>query len=288
MILPHWAKTVVSWRLGDTLYLSVPFTWLVEEARSLAVCHRGPVVAGGPGLRLLHPDSVAWAETPESVPFDVLSMHNPLATFTTRGCPRRCSFCAVPNLEGEFRELPAWKPAPILCDNNLLNSSKGHFVRVIDSLKPFRLCDFNQGLDARLFTPWHAGQLARINAIVRFSFDNPGMENSVADAISTARAAGIPKARLRVYVLVGYKDAPDDARARLELVRNWGLLPNPMRYQPLDAVRRNEYVAPGWTQNGLADICRYYSMTRFLGPVSFEEYKNRKPTQQRKLWEAET
>jgi hypothetical protein len=280
VILPRWAKTGVSWRLGETLYLSVPFTWLVEGARKVAVAHNGPVFAGGPGLRLLHPDGCDWAETPDRVPFDVLSMHNPLATFTTRGCPRRCSFCAVPQLEGEFRELDTWKPAPLVCDNNLLESSRVHFERVVDSLRPFPLVDFNQGLDARLFTSWHADQLSRINAIVRFAFDSPRMEVPVADAISTARKAGIPKGRIRVYVLVGYKDTPESARHRLEIVRGWGMLPNPMRYQPLDASRRNQYVGPGWTQNELVDVCRYYSMTHFLGPIPFKDYSNRKPTRQ--------
>lgn len=229
---------------------------------------------------MLYPSGCEWAETPESVPYDILAMHNPLATFTTRGCPRRCSFCAVPALEGGFRELSSWKAAPIVCDNNLLASSRSHFERVIDSLKPFPLVDFNQGLDARLFTSWHASQLARIRAIVRFSFDSLGIESRLADAIAVARAAGIPKAQLRVYVLVGYKDIPESARYRLDLVRSWGIKPNPMRYHPLDAKQRNRHVEPGWTQNLLTDICRYYSF-EFLSSVPFEEYHgDRKPTRQ--------
>lgn len=50
-----WAKDVTSWRLGHTLYLSVPFTWLLPQARKLALAHRrkGPVLAGGPAVRLL-------------------------------------------------------------------------------------------------------------------------------------------------------------------------------------------------------------------------------------------
>jgi len=47
-----------------------------------------------------------WADdTPDEAPVDVLRLHNPDATFTTRGCPRACPFCAVPRIEGKFREL---------------------------------------------------------------------------------------------------------------------------------------------------------------------------------------
>lgn len=43
-----WSKAIRSWRVGRTLYLSIPFTWLVAEAAEIAREHNGPVVAGGP------------------------------------------------------------------------------------------------------------------------------------------------------------------------------------------------------------------------------------------------
>ncbi len=156
MDLVGWRKGIAAWRMGKALYLSVPFTWLLPEARRLAREHHGPVYAGGPAVDLMPGYLSASAIVGEPCPVPPLAMHNPLATFTTRGCPNRCPFCAVPRIEGPFRELADWPVRPIVCDNNLLASSRRHFDTVIDRLKALPWVDFNQGLDARLFTPHHA------------------------------------------------------------------------------------------------------------------------------------
>ena len=117
----QWKKGIASWKCGDTLYVSVPFTWLMPEAEKLAATHRGPVKIGGPGT--MRPNQTCEG-------FEPLIFHNPCATFTTRGCPNRCSFCAVPKLEPEYKEIPNFRPAPVVCDNNLLAASKKHLERV--------------------------------------------------------------------------------------------------------------------------------------------------------------
>ena len=267
--MKQWRKGIASWQCGKTLYLSVPFTWMLAEAEAMAEAHKGPVVAGGPAVSLM---GAPWADTPDSCPFDVLSMHNPCATFTTRGCPNRCGFCAVPKIEGDFRELGNWKPAPIVCDNNLLAASRKHFARVIDSLKPFPACDFNQGLDADLFTAWHAGQIAKLKRpMVRFALDSLKDERPVARAVETARAAGLR--HFGVYVLIGFKDTPVDALYRLRAVQALKIRPNPMRYQPLDAATKNCYVDKNWTETELRRMTRYFSRLRWLEGVPYEEYQ---------------
>lgn len=108
----RWKKSVVSKVVGNTLYQSIPFTWLLPKAEELAKKHDGPVVAGGPAVNLM---GAPWAKTPKRVPKElgsVLQLHNTLATFTTRGCPNRCRFCAVPKIEGRFVELRNYVPAP--------------------------------------------------------------------------------------------------------------------------------------------------------------------------------
>jgi hypothetical protein len=265
--------------MGHTLYLSIPFTWLLPEAVKMALGHKQRVIAGGPAVDLMPHiiDGVADIHAESLVP--PLMMHNPLATFTTRGCPNRCPFCAVPKIEGDFRELQDWEPKPVICDNNLLASSRKHFDQVINRLKPFPFVDFNQGLDADLFTPWHARRISELHgAKVRFAFDNVNDESSVKGAVMTAQLNGLLD--ISIYVLVGFHDTLDDARYRLETVRSWGIQPNPMRYQPLDALHKNSYVSPDWKENDLRRVIRYYNRLRWLEHIPFEDYEYCEPKQE--------
>lgn len=258
----QWRKGIASWEIGNTLYISVPFTWLMSKVEEMKRQYKGRVLIGGPGT--MQPSECDICEP--------ILFHNPLATFTTRGCPNQCSFCAVPKLEGEFRQLDSWRSAPTICDNNLLACTKSHFEKVIDSLIQFQSCDFNQGLDARLLTDWHIDQLRRLKKPhIRFSFDSLKTEVTVADAVSKCQAAGLKN--IGIYVLIGFKDTPEDAQYRLELVRSWGLFPNPSRYQPLDAVEKNSYVAPGWTEKELRKMMKYYYRLGWIGNVcSYEDF----------------
>ncbi|MDG6938619.1 MAG: hypothetical protein JRN42_08815, partial [Nitrososphaerota archaeon] len=141
-------------------------------------------------------------------------------------------------------------------------------------------------LDARLFTKWHAGQLARLRGVkVRFAMDGRSQVGPVSDAVARARAAGLRD--FGVYVLIGFKDAPEEARDRLEFVRSLGIRPTPMRYQPLDAEAKDGHVAEGWTERELAKTMRYYSKLRWLEHVPFEEYVHSGPEGQGELGFAE-
>ena len=271
----QWKKNIVSWRMGRALYLSIPFTWMLPEAREQATKHKGPVFAGGPAVDLMpgYMSSVAILDEPP--PISPLAMHNPMATFTSRGCVNQCGFCAVPKIEGGLKELSDWPIRPVICDNNLLACSRKHFDRVIDRLKTLPAVDFNQGLDARLFKPHHARRIAELqNPKVRFAFDWMGMENHVADSVSLARKHGLKN--LGCYVLIGFRDTPEDALYRLKKVQEWKIDPNPMRYQPLDSLKKNDCVMEPWTHKKLQDMVRYFSNMRFFRAVPFDEYHDGK------------
>jgi hypothetical protein len=267
-----WQKDIANWTIGKTLYLSVPFTWLLPKAREMATAHKNLVQAGGPAVLLL-PDFLAdVALVNQPCPVEPLLFHNPLATFTTRGCPNRCGFCAVPQIEGDFLELTNWRVAPIVCDNNLLASSESHFNRVIDRLKTMPYVDFNQGLEAKKLRPFHARRMAELKQVkVRFAFDHVNAESSVADAISLCRAHGLKD--FGIFVLIGFRDTPDDAIYRLEKVREWDIKPNPMRYQPLNALEKNSFVGPDWTSEQLLNTARYYSRLNWLEHIPFVDYR---------------
>lgn len=272
----QWRKGIASWGMGRNLYLSVPFTWLLPQARHMAKQHKGPVFAGGPAVDLMPEQMADVAVLDEPPPVPPIIMHNPLATFTTRGCPNRCPFCAVPIIEGEFRELADWLVRPVVCDNNLLAASRKHFDRVIDRLKAMPYVDFNQGLDARLFKPHHARRIAELKGIrVRFAFDSLSAESAAADALALSRKHGLRD--FGMYCLIGFRETPEQARYRLEKVREWGFWPMPMRFQSLDCLQKDAHIDLGWTERELRRMMRYYSRLQWLGHVPYDDYQPEEP-----------
>ena len=276
--MKHWRKGIASWKVGSVLYLSVPFTWLVNEAIAKVKKHKTKVVVGGPGAMLLRHRFDDIAEVKDSAyPFEPVILHNPFATFTTRGCINKCKFCAVPKIEGEFREIPDFTPRPIVCDNNFLASSRKHFDNVIDKLKVFPYVDFNQGLEAKLFAPRIVDRLVELKHVrVRFAFDNLSDERCVVDAISLARKKGLND--IGCYVLFGFKDTPKEALYRVELLRALKVDVYAMRFQPLDTLKKNEFVAvdKGWTEYELKRFSRYWRGGHNLFGVPFKDYDHRK------------
>jgi hypothetical protein len=272
-----WSNGIAEWIEGDTAFISAVFSWNAQKAYSLCIYYRqlgykvrcgGQAVWQNPGM---------FTEFDTSGEVDALTHHNPAAAFTSRGCIRHCTFCLVPKLEGSLIELDDWPIRPILCDNNLLATSTAHFDKVIDRLIENQIAgiDFNQGLDARILTDHHAVRFAELprDTIIRLAWDNTATERLYLAAFERLISAGIKPAQIRTYVLIGYKDTPEDARYRLEKVRGLGALPNPMRYQPLDALRRNSYVGENWTNDLLIRFMRYWSNLKITGAFSFDEYR---------------
>lgn len=262
-----WSNGIAEWVVDGTAYLSVPFTWELQKAfmrRAWLKAEGYAVWMGGPAVIL--------TMGPQDVGVDALPHHHPDATFTSRGCIRRCSFCAVPKIEGDLVELETWPIRPIVCDNNLLACSKAHFDKVVDSLKGVEDVDFNQGLDARLLTKHHAERLAELDCTVRLAWDSTQTGNQFMTAYERLRKAHIPKSRIQCYVLIGFNDTPDDALFRLRTIWNMGIKPNPMRYNPLDAMVRDSYVAPNWTGKELTRFMRYWANLQYTAGVPFEEF----------------
>lgn len=282
-----WAKSIVTWYEDGRLCVSVPFTWLLPKARDFCLQHAGErLVVGGPAVRLMEDELADVAEIETFVPADPLLRANPLASRTSFGCPNACGFCGVRRIEGEHRELGSWRPAPILCDSNFLACSDHHFDRVVDRLKQadFKFVDFNQGLDAALLTKRRADRLAELRGLKpRFAWDTAKDEDDVLRAVELMEAAGMrmrassPKAcasaPCSVYCLVGWRETPAEATYRLETLREQGLAPFAMRYQPLDTLKKNSYCPPQWDPRLLADFVRYWNCQRWLGGVTFDQYR---------------
>jgi len=254
--MSNWPKGPTTWIDARTLYVSVPFTWNLHSVRCDLIQRSllwDSAIVGGPAVRLM-PDaltrisnvSVSLADMP-----GVLQRANPQATRTTVGCPNRCGYCAVPTIEGDFRELDDWPDQPIICDNNLLAASQSHFDRVCERLAGHGWADFNQGLDARLVTTWNAKRIAAIGKpIVRLALDSfsEDRRHSWLDAYVHLREAGIAKSRIRCYALIGWNDTPDEAWQRCKWIERQGALALPMWFHELDATEANRVT---WRQRNV-------------------------------------
>ena len=275
---PWPSKGLATWTDGSHAYVSVVFSWHKPAAHQLAAWYAAQdytVHVGGPAAAIDLPYFAALS-SPTVPAIDALQHHNPNATRTTTGCPNNCPFCIVPLLEGDLQELDNWIPRPIVLDNNPLAASQRHFDTMIDRLKPITNVDFNQGLDARLLTARHAGRIAELDmAIVRLAWDRTADEPHFLRAFQFLRDAGFPAARIRAYVLIGFDDTPADALYRLQTILDLGARPNPMRYQPLTCLRRNQHVAPNWSDAELKRFMRYWANLRVTSHIPFHRFAHR-------------
>lgn len=185
--------------------------------------------------------------------------------FSHRGCVNHCPYCAVPIMEpseGEIRVksirhliAPGHRKI-ILWDNNLLGAT--NWRELIAELKEIGLpVDFNQGLDARLVTEEVAQEFKglRIDP-VRMAYDIPAEKKALERAIPALKEAGFKLRDIIVYVLYNFQDSPEEFLERLCDLIEWGVVAYPMRFEPLDSLQKNQYVAKKWTAEQLEMVAQ--------------------------------
>jgi len=208
-------------------------------------------------------------------------------TFTTRGCPRNCPFCAVRKHEPKFIVKENWpediditKKGIIFWDNNWLASP--NFEKDVKKLVEFqkigiRHIDFNQGLDCRLFDEEKARLLLRTKIRpLRFAFDNHTEEKYIQNAIKVARKVGFKD--IRVYVLYDSEDpndTPEYFYYRINEINKLGALSYPMRYRPINSLN-GQFVSDQWNKELLRalklSLMFYYTKGMITkNPESFKE-----------------
>ena len=210
--------------------------------------------------------------------------------YSTRGCPNRCPFCGVHELEPEFIDYKGIKPYIekiddafgkkqhlILFDNNILASR--HFDRLINDLldigfqkdarinKKLRHVDFNQGVDVRLINEEHYRLLSKI-AInpLRIAFDSLKLRKIYEKKVKLAARYGIE--HLSNYILYNYKDSPEEFWQRLkiniDLNKELGLkiYSYPMKYIPLNSKDRSYISEPSWNWQFIRGVQRILNVLR--------------------------
>lgn len=207
--------------------------------------------------------------------------------YASRGCIRKCSFCGVPKLEGDQREvapisalvegvnrLYGEKKDLILMDNNVVAAA--NFKEIIAEIRDLgfvngaklprgrtsvlRRVDFNQGVDARILCKDRMF-LRELSTIcikpLRIAFDHLGLKKPYEQAIRYAHEFGLTE--LSNYMLYNFHDTPGDLYQRMRLnvdlnvelgIKIWSF---PMRYQPTDLPTRS-HVGEKWTKYQLRSM----------------------------------
>jgi len=207
--------------------------------------------------------------------------------YASRGCVRKCAFCAVPKLEGDMKpgapiietiqsidRLYGPKRDLTLMDNNVVAApnwreiiaeirgagfAKGATVQRGRSVVSRRV-DFNQGVDAR-FLAKDIAYLREMATIalspLRIAFDHVGMRKPYEKAIRMAHEVGLHD--LSNYLLYNFEDTPEDLyeRMRINIALNEELgiriFSFPMRYHPVDRPDRG-HVGKHWTRYELRSM----------------------------------
>lgn len=214
-------------------------------------------------------------------------VHDAYFAYASRGCIRKCSFCGVPKLEGDQRDvepisaivrgvamLYGEKKDLTLMDNNVVAAPR--FREIIAEIRDLgfvpgakldrgrvpvqRRVDFNQGVDARILCKdqMYLRELATICLKpLRIAFDHIGLRKPYEQAIRYAHSFGLVE--LSNYMLYNFHDSPADLYERMRLnvalneelqIRIWSF---PMRFQPTDLPNRS-HVGERWTRYQLRSM----------------------------------
>lgn len=193
-------------------------------------------------------------------------------SFTTRGCPNKCGYCAVPIIEPGLAVIPNWRDSIVdhkknvmLFDNNPSAAPKGHIEELVDFLvEQDKRVLFDNGFDVKYLTPKIAALLSRLKFTgqgMRIAFDRITDDGAFQEATQVLLDAGIPKAQIMAYVLFNFKDTPQEAHYRMTECRRLGVRPYPQKYLKLNRPSAKvHHVGKHWTPKLLNRFRHYWLM----------------------------
>jgi hypothetical protein len=288
-----WVGGLAEWIEDDTAYLSVAFTWKLDEAYQRALWYKSlgfKVRAGGPGIFTRKHYLADVAEIGGDIP-DALRHHNPMATKASEGCPVNCWFCIVPKLEGtQFKFLPDFEPRPVLTDNNLSALPADYQQHIVDRYQSagVPLLDANSGFEPKTFDVSVYRRWAPINqGPWRFALDETGELKEASRAISMLKANGVSSRKIQVYVMIGHEPF-DDCMTRIKQVISLGGEPYVQPIMKLNALSKEPWVRHDWTAHRLKQVQRWVNR-RIWRSADFADYNaSTKSSRERDRYDSET
>jgi len=160
----------------------------------------------------------------------------------SRGCIRSCPYCVVPKIEGKIHSVkpnklnPKGKIVYVMDPNFFANPNYKSAIEFLESLG--QPVDFQQGVDARIFTDEHGEALNRvkIHKQIRTAWDNP--KDDLTEQFELMKQY-IPKYKLMCFVLVGYWSTEKEDLYRIETLKSLGIDPYIMPYNKKDPYQRH-------------------------------------------------
>jgi len=200
--------------------------------------------------------------------------------FTTRGCIRRCPWCAVPKKEGELRQVATISDVinPKSRLITLLDNSLTADPLCLDKLAEIRernlIVNISQGIDVRLVTDEIAEALSKVHhwSSLHFAWDLAETERSVFQGIEVLTQF-VKKSSLMAYCLCGFNSTFEEDMYRIQRLAGQGIRPYVMLYQSLHqgpAPERSPY-----EMARLQHLKRWVNAPKGLfKTIPFEEYSN--------------
>jgi len=275
-------------RQPDRIYVTSLFTYAwrpVHQAVAFykALYPRAPITLGGIYATLMRDNAErSGAEVVPGLNMDIeqlmpdyslVPQFDTSLLFSTRGCIRRCPFCAAPILEPFDPRTTGLKTIShllnpglkkvVFWDNNFL--ANPHWRDIVGELKERDLeVDFNQGIDARLITEAVARELQGLKLRpIRMAYDTPGQKAPLERAASLLAEADFNRRKMLIYLMYNYDDTPEEFLERLREVLDLGLVAYPMRYEPIgaydtegDPLTKNSFISEYWSAEQLEMLAR--------------------------------
>lgn len=207
--------------------------------------------------------------------------------FTTRGCPRRCAFCAVKDIEKEDIIIPNWKDFidtskknVAFFDNNLTAYPIEHLKDIINFIKEHDLRPlFFNGFDVRLMNDEHIELLASIKYYpggLRVAFDNMSANKYFQKNVKKLLDAGVSKSSFLTFTLFNFRDKFDEAMYRFNESKKLGVRPYPQVFSKLDQLTKEIVPSKHWNIKLIRMVREYWVLGGNYKYKTFDEFLAKK------------